>query len=199
MSLKRLFALLLGFLSLFACLLSTACTPDTATVPFFSEDCFSLVGQGCFDDFSTTWELSKGEGGTLRLQFTAPESVAGIAYTVTPSAAPTAAPLFAVSGGDYTPHGVVAAYDGTEIPLSEGSLPAAVLAMVQLFSFSQSELGEVRREAGETVAAFSCPDGDATLCFSPVGVPLTAGGSLYGVHFSLSFDRFRREAGEHVQ
>ncbi len=174
-----------------------SCAPSTANVPYLSDDTFTLQASGEFSGFSTAFTVEKQAQGNLRLTFTAPESIAGCTYTLTALPSNESPALFSLEAS-VIPTQIRMSLADLEIELSEGDLPASVLAMGMLFSFPQSDLVKAQNCAQGVETVFLCEDGEASLLFRADGVPLSASGTLYGIPFTLCFADYRPEE-PHVQ
>lgn len=174
-----------------------ACAPSTANVPYLSDDTFTLQASGEFSGFTTAFTVEKQAKGNLRLTFTAPETIAGCTYTLTALPQNDSPALFSLEASTVCTQ-IRMSLEELEIELSEGDLPASVLAMGMLFSFPQSALVKAQNCTQGVETKFLCEDGEATLIFRTDGVPLSAAGTLYGIPFTLCFADYCPEE-PHVQ
>ena len=127
--------------------------------------------------------------GRGTLSFFAPADLAGVQFMVhhLPNASPEDSDL------QYARRGVTVTLGDLEIPLSEGTSPAGIYAVVQALSLSADLLTAVETIEETSVLTYTYPDGYVTLTTDATGVPMCLQIDLYGTVSTLYIDNIKQE------
>lgn len=164
---------LCALLCVWGCAATGCGTQGTQPAPlFFTDGTFCAKIDATFGTQAVSFTLLRDAEGTLRITYTAPQSVANLSYRMDTEGVSSFAQL-----------------EDCKIPLTKESLPRAIRALCALFALRQEDLRECKAKKGaDTVAQFVCDAGEVTLTLSSAdGLPNTAQGTLCGLAFSLTF------------